>query len=86
MIRTQVAAVLEHARELGVEALTEALGPLDTVRFLQQFDVGHGDYTTERKRLLGNPALDQILDTEVMEHGANTNVSRDRSGTNAAGS
>jgi hypothetical protein len=52
---------LNEIREVGVEALAKSLGPVDTVRFLQQSDLGHGDYTTERKRLLGNPAVDQIV-------------------------
>ena len=58
---------LNEIREVGVEALAEPLGPVDTVRFLQQFDVGHGDYTAERKRLLGNPSVDQILGKQAQE-------------------
>ena len=58
---------LNEIREVGVEALAESLGPVDTVRFLQQFDVGHGDYTAERKRLLGNPSVDQILGKQAQE-------------------
>ena len=32
-------------RQLGIQALTETLGPVGMVRFLQQFDTGSGDYT-----------------------------------------
>ena len=52
---------LNEIREVGVEALAASLGPVDAVRFLQQFDMGHGDYTAERKRLLGNPTVTQVL-------------------------
>ena len=41
--------------------LTESLGPVDTIRFLQQFDAGHGDYTAERHRILGKLTVDEVL-------------------------
>jgi hypothetical protein len=34
----------EEIRRRGLEALAEALGPVDAVRFLQSFDLGKGDY------------------------------------------
>ena len=52
---------LNQIREEGISVLTESLGPVDAIRFLQQFDVGHGDYTAERHRILGNPTVDEIL-------------------------
>ena len=50
----------EEIRRIGIEALAEALGPLDAVRFLQSFDLGRGDYTKERSHLLGL-TLDEIF-------------------------
>jgi hypothetical protein len=50
----------EEIRRIGIEALAEALGPLDAVRFLQSFDLGRGDYTKERSHVLGLP-LDEIF-------------------------
>ncbi len=35
-------------RSIGFEALKEALGTVGTVRFLQQYDLGYGDYTKEK--------------------------------------
>jgi len=35
-----------------MDALLKALGPVDTLRFLQMFDEGTGDYTKERKAWL----------------------------------
>ena len=52
---------LNQIREEGISVLAESLGPVDAIRFLQQFDLGHGDYTAARKRILGNPTLDQVL-------------------------
>jgi hypothetical protein len=33
----------------GYEALVNALGPEDTIRFIRSFDPGSGDYTMEWK-------------------------------------
>lgn len=38
----------EEIRQAGLEALARELGSVGTVRFLQQFETGHGDYSTER--------------------------------------
>jgi hypothetical protein len=53
---------LNQVRREGLSVLAESLGPVDMIRFLRQFDMGHGDYTAERHRLLGNPTLDEIVD------------------------
>ena len=34
---------------LGMQALQEALGPVGMVKFLQQYDLGYGDYTKEKQ-------------------------------------
>lgn len=31
-------------------------------RFLQQFDLGQGDYTAQRGRILGNCSVDAVMD------------------------
>jgi len=38
----------EEIRQAGLEALFRELGPAGTVRFLQQFETGQGDYSQER--------------------------------------
>ena len=48
MIETLNASDLDAIREAGFKALTDALGPIGAVRFMQQFDGGHGDYTKEK--------------------------------------
>lgn len=42
----------EELRRRGIEALEQALGPVDTIRFLQGFSLGRGDYTKERAMVL----------------------------------
>jgi len=32
----------------AIEVLSKELGPADTLRFMNQFTKGHGDYTSER--------------------------------------
>jgi len=39
-------------RHRGFQALTQALGWVNAVRFLRQYDPGSGNYTEERKTLL----------------------------------
>ncbi len=39
-------------RAAGLHALVRALGPAGMLRFLQEFDRDHGDYTAERYQWL----------------------------------
>lgn len=48
-------------RREGWEALTRALGPADAMRFMMQYDPGHGDYTEERRALFAELTLDEVL-------------------------
>lgn len=36
-------------RTVGLQALRDALGPVGMVRFIQQYDMGYGDYTKEKQ-------------------------------------
>ena len=36
-------------RNVGIKALQEALGPVGLVKFMQQYDMGYGDYTKEKQ-------------------------------------
>jgi hypothetical protein len=44
----------------GFEILTQNLGVVGMLKFTQQFDKGHGDYTKERSKWLNNPSIDDI--------------------------
>ncbi len=51
---------LEQIRERGLRALANELGPAGMIRFLQQFERGHGDYTADRYQWLGEKSVAEI--------------------------
>jgi hypothetical protein len=52
---------LEQVRTTGYRALLHELGPVNTIRFMQQFEMGYGDYTHERHLWLGDYTLEDIV-------------------------
>jgi len=46
---------------MEIEALTKELGPEEMVYFIQQFDRGEGEYTTERENLLTGISMEEAL-------------------------
>ena len=59
---------LYELRQEGWKALTERLGISGAMRFLMQYDPGHGDYTEERRALFGDLSLDDVL-AEIRQRG-----------------
>ncbi len=57
---------LNQIRFLGIESLARDLGPVGMVRFLQQFETGLGDYTSERKEWLRDQDI-KALGKKIME-------------------
>ena len=53
---------IPEVRREGFRALLDRLGPADALRFLQQFDAGHGDYTRERDGNLKGLALEDLVE------------------------
>ena len=51
----------EQIREIGLEALLKELGPVGLIRFMQQFETGHGDYTRDRATWLGEPTIEALV-------------------------
>ena len=47
----------------AIDLLSNEMGIVDTVRFLNQFTTGYGDYTEEREGLFKDLTLDEILAT-----------------------
>ena len=47
----------------AIELLSKEMGIVDTVRFLNQFTTGYGNYTEDREDLFKNLTLDEILAT-----------------------
>jgi len=39
---------LTEIRQIGYKALIDSLGVVGMLRFLQQFEAGYGDYTTQK--------------------------------------
>ena len=52
---------LEQIRIAGMEALARELGIVGMVRFLQQFETGHGDYSKDRHQWLDDQNMDTVL-------------------------
>lgn len=50
-----------NVRRLGLAALIKELGAVGAIYFIRQFNVGYGDYTTEREALLDGIALTDII-------------------------
>jgi 3-dehydroquinate dehydratase len=48
-------------RQMGIQVLYEALGSAGMMRFMHQFEMGSGDYTRDRDKILGNITLDDIF-------------------------
>lgn len=53
---------LEQVRIAGYQVLTRELGPVNLVRFLQQFETGYGDYTQERHQWLDRYTIEEIAE------------------------
>lgn len=52
---------LSEIRKKGIEALSEALGPVGMVRFLHQFESGTGDYTKDRNLWLKDYDINLVV-------------------------
>lgn len=52
----------DEIRRVALEILERELGPAATIRFLQQFEKGGGDYTRDRNDWLGTPSVQEIAD------------------------
>ena len=51
----------EQIRARGLEALHRELGPAGFIRFLRQFELGHGDYSKERHEWLGELPMESLI-------------------------
>jgi hypothetical protein len=58
----QQTMTLDEIRKIGLDVLNEHLDAVGAARFIQQTEIGWGDYTTERERWLGNPSLSDTFD------------------------
>lgn len=51
---------LSEIRTIGFEALLRELGPAGTIRVLQQYETGRGDYTRDRRKWLPKKSVREI--------------------------
>lgn len=51
---------LQEIRTIGFEALLRELGPAGTIRFIQQYEIGSGDYTRNRRKILPKKNVKEI--------------------------
>ncbi len=58
---TPSAKSLYEIRMEGWKALTERLGPAGAMRFMMQYDPGHGDYSRDRHEIFAALTLDELL-------------------------
>ena len=54
---------LYEIRMEGWEALTERLGSAGAMRFMMQYDPGHGDYSKERHELFADLTIETPLES-----------------------
>lgn len=52
---------LSEITRYAIALLSKEMGIVDTVRFLNQFTTGYGDYTEEREALFKDLTLDEII-------------------------
>ncbi|WP_446010202.1 hypothetical protein [Candidatus Electrothrix sp.] len=58
------ATTLNDINIKAIALLSSKLGTADTIRFLNQFTTGFGDYTEERKKVFDKMSMDEIV-TEI---------------------
>ncbi len=56
----KVRPLAETTRE-AIRVLFKDIGTADTIRFLNQFATGYGNYTEERDQLFADMTLDEII-------------------------
>ncbi len=52
---------LHEITEQAIRVLAREIGIADTIRFLNQFSSGYGDYTKERDDLFGDVSFEEII-------------------------
>lgn len=62
---------LAEITQEAIQVLYREIGVVNTVRFLNQFTRGYGNYTMEREQLFANLTLDEIV--AEIKHSRNKN-------------
>ena len=59
-MNTETRPISEISRR-ATHILFKEMGVVDTIRFLNQFSIGQGDYTKEREKWIGDIYLDDAI-------------------------
>ena len=52
---------IKEIRKRGIEALLKALGPVNMLKFLEEFNEGEGNYTEDRRKFLDKEEIEDIV-------------------------
>jgi len=74
---TKLEPTLNELNDLAMDALLKALGPVDMIRFLRQFEHGSGDYTKDRHQWLDDVPFDEFA-TDVLRIQKETQTTKRR--------
>ncbi|BAP56439.1 hypothetical protein THII_2142 [Thioploca ingrica] len=58
---------LSEIRQAGLKALNRELGAVKMIRFLQQFDLGEGDYSIQRHQWFKNQSLEKLIEKLLVQ-------------------
>ena len=58
---------LNEIRQTGLRALSHELGTVKMIRFLQQFNLGEGDYSIQRHQWLKNQSLEKLIEKLLVQ-------------------
>lgn len=60
---------LDQIKMIGIDALSQSLGLVGMIKFLQQTETGWGDYTKDREKWLNDPDLRGLFNAiKASEH------------------
>jgi hypothetical protein len=59
-MKTQIKPLVEITQD-ALRVLYKEIGVVNTLRFINQFTTGHGNYTEEREKLFEGMALDDVV-------------------------
>ncbi|NJO16113.1 MAG: hypothetical protein HC877_10270 [Thioploca sp.] len=58
---------LNEIRQTGLRALSHELGTVKMIRFLQQFNLGEGDYSIQRHQWFKNQSLEKLIEKLLVQ-------------------
>jgi len=59
-MNTETRPIYEISRR-ATNILFREMGIVETIRFFNQFSIGHGDYTKDREKWIGDVSLDDAI-------------------------